>query len=213
MAKLFGKLGVTQAQKDEVKAEEVYEGFLIPSGVHDAELASAFIRTTDKGANMLELEFKLADDKTFKWSTCTQSGDEKGNKTTYTAKNGREVNLPGVEQMTKLLIAIGVPDPEAHEDKVQFGDNEIDALCIDGIQGKKLKLGVTQYENEYNGEVNLKNEIKYFMDESGVNNKGENILESVTADIEKKPVKKLKVSAATGATPPAAEAAPAGWGS
>ena len=218
MAKLFEQLNVSQEQVDAVEADSVSEGLLIPAGVTPVEIDKMFIRKTDKGAQMLEVDFKVkveGKDEIFHWATCTQSGDEKGNKTTYTTKTGKEVNLPGVDQMTNLLAAAGVPSPNAEAGKVQFKDKEIDALCVLGVQGKKLKLGVTQYENFYNGNVSLRNDVRWFMNTAGKNKDGEEIQEKVAERIAKNPIKKLKETATTTSTAPAAgggsEDVPKAW--
>jgi len=199
MASLMDELGVSKEQLAEVKEQEVYEGGTREAGVYDAMVDQAYIRKTDSGANMLEIDFKMADGTDFHYSTCVKSGDEKGNKNTYTTKQGKEVPLPGVQAMTYFLKAIGTPDPKATQGDVEHFGDKIKALCITGIQGKKLKLGINQYENFYNGEVSVRNDVKYWMDENGKNSDGTDILEKVTASLEKSPLKKLKGSAAASA--------------
>ena len=215
MAALFEQLEIPQQQIDEVKAEQAPTSFLVEPGVYIAEVDQAFIRTTDSGARMLEIDFILPNDQKMHWNTCTQSGDEKGNKTTYTDKNGKEQPLPGIGQMVNFLNAAKVPNPNAQAGKVKLRDDEIDALLIQGIQGKKLKLGVKQYENEYNGEVSLKNDILKFMDTNGKNKDGETIEEDVISAIEKNPVKRLKKKAGATTTTQSgnqgSESAPKGW--
>jgi len=214
MATLLNQLGIDKKAFDEVEAEEVKEGFLKESGVYDAAVDTAYIRKTPSGANMLEVNFVLQDGSPFNWNTCILSGDEKGNKSTYTSKDGKELPLPGVSQMKHFLDAVGVQDPAATQGEVKHRDETITALCITGIQGKKLKMGVNQFENEYNGEVNLRNDVKYWMTSDGKNSAGDEILEKVVASLEKNPVKKLKAKAgAPGAAPAAgaAQATASGW--
>lgn len=145
--------------------------------------------------------------------------DEKGNKSTYTSKQGKEVALPGVQSMRHFLDAIGEEDPGATEGDVEHYGDKIKALCLTGIQGKKLKLGINQYENFYNGETSVRNDVKYWMSSNGENKAGEGILDKVTASLDKNPLKKLKggtptagvagnTTAATGANAPAAGS---GW--
>ena len=73
------------------------------------------------------------------------------------------------------------------------------------VQGKKLKLGVNQFESEYNGSVNVKNDIIAFMDTDGNNRAGELIEDKISNRLKNNPIKKLKV--AGGGTAPAANAA------
>jgi len=212
MADLLSQMGIDKEKFDTIKEEKV--GSLLDSKVYEAAVDTAFIRKTDSGAKMLEISFVFPDDTGFKWSTCTQSGDEKGNKATYTNKNtGKEVDLPGVIALRHFLDAIGVPNPDATVGTVKFGDDNIEALCMTNVQGKKLKLGVNQYENEYNGDVNLRNDITKFMTIDGNNGKGEYLQDKVEAALKRNPIKRLKGTAAT-ATAPKADAGDmkaAGW--
>ena len=216
---LLGKLDISAEQFNDIKDEEVREGGTRDAGVYDAAVKQAYVRKTDSGANMLEIDFIFADETEFHFSTCVQSGDEKGNKTTYTSKQGKEIALPGVTSMKHFLDAIKVPDPAASQGDVEHFGDKIKALCIGGIQGKKLKLGISQYENFYNGETSVRNDVKYWMDEAGKNKGGEEILEKAVASLEKNPLRKLKASAgaSTGGTTAGATtggteaAAKSGW--
>jgi len=201
MATLLGQLNIQPEEFASIEPEEVRaEGFLKESGLYIAAVDKAYIRKTDSGANMLEVDFKLADETTFHYSNCVASGDLKGNKSTYTSKQGKEVSLPGVQKMRLFLDAIGVKDPNAVQGEVEHFGTKIKALCIESIQGKKLQIGVNQYENFYNGEVSIKNDIKYFLDANGKSGNGEDLAEKVTESLEKNPLKKLKASAAAPTT-------------
>ena len=215
---LLGSLGIAKEEFAGIKEEEVREGGTRDAGVYDAAVDKVYIRKTDSGANMLEIDFKFADESTFHWSTCVLSGDEKGNKSTYTSKQGKEVPLPGVQSMRHFLDAIGEEDPKAVQGDVEHFGDKIKALCITGVQGKKLKLGINQYENFYNGEVSTRNDVKYWMNDKGENKAGDGILDKVVASLEKNPLKKLKASAstggatvATGTTQGSEAAAKSGW--
>ena len=206
MAGLLEQMDVNPEDFNNIK-EQTAGGSVLDSGVYPMIINTAFIRKTGTGAKMLELEFQTEDGQDFKWSTCTQSGDEKGNKATYTDKrSGKERDLPGVVSLKHFLDAIGEKNPDAVIGEVKFGDETIEALCLTGVQGKKLKLGIKQYENEYNGAIGIKNDIDSFMDVNGKNRTGEEIEEKVAARLARNPIKKLKVTGAT------AGAAPAGNG-
>lgn len=199
MATLLAQLGIDKDEFKGIKEEEVREGGTRDSGVYDAAVDKAYIRKTDSGANMLEIDFIFADESTFHWSTCVLSGDEKGNKSTYTSKQGKEVALPGVQSMRHFLDAIDEEDPAVAEGDVEHFGDKIKALCLTGLQGKKLKLGVNQFENFYNGETSVRNDIKYWMNSNGENKAGDGILDKVTASLEKNPLKRIKSGAPTGA--------------
>ncbi len=212
---LLSSLGIVEEEFVNIEAESVHEGGTRDSGVYDAAVKQAYIRRTDSGASMLEVDFTMVDESNFHYSTCVKSGDEKGNKTTYTSKQGKEVALPGVSAMRHFLDAIGVVNPGAVEGEVEHFGNKISALCITDIQGKKLKLGVNQYENFYNGETSVRNDVKYWMNANGENGTGDGILDKVTAALEKNPLRKLKAAPAaapaTGGTANAAPTANSGW--
>lgn len=74
MATLLSQLGIDKSEFDSIKEEEVREGGTRESGVYDAAVDKAYIRKTDSGANMLEIDFIFADESTFHWSTCVLSG-------------------------------------------------------------------------------------------------------------------------------------------
>ena len=194
--------------------EQTAGGNLLDSAIYEVAVESAFIRKTDSGAKMLELLFITDKGMPFKWSTCTQSGDEKGNKSTYTDKrSGKERDLPGVISLKHFLDAIGEKNPAAAPGEVIFGDKTITALCLTSVQGKKLKLGINQFESEYNGSINVKNDVIAFMDTDGNNRAGELIEDKVSNKLKNNPIKKLKI-AGGGTTPTAgtaADLAKGGW--
>ena len=204
MSSLLESLGLNQESINEVEEQEVYEGGAIPSGIYNAMIDRAYIWKTDGGANMFQVDFILNEKIPFKWATAIKSGDEKGNKATWTVREdhseytkkkygvGTEVPLPGVLDMQLLLKAAGVKDAEVKDGVVVHRDKQIKAGVIPDLQGKKLKLGIAQEENFYRNEITIKNYIKYFMDMEGKNNKGNIIEEKAQKDLEKRPLKKLK---------------------
>ena len=210
-------LGISQETVAAVEPEEVYEGGTRDAGLYVVAVDKVYIRKTDSGANMLEADFKLEDGSDFHYSTCVLSGDEKGNKSTYTTKQGKERALPGVESLTKFLTAIDSLKAPAVKGEVEHFGTKIEALCFTGVQGKKLQIGINQYENFYNGETSVRNDVKYWLDASGKNSAGEDLIEKVTESLTKNPIKKLKASAgaATSTGTAAVNGAPAakesGW--
>lgn len=201
------QLGISTEMVQAVEPEEVYEGNTKEAGLYTVAVDKAYIRKTDSGANMLEVDFKLGDGSDFHYSTCVLSGDEKGNKSTYTTKQGVERALPGVESLTKFLTAIESLKAPAKKGEVDHFGTKMEALCFTGIQGKKLQIGINQYENFYQGEISVRNDVKYWLDEAGKNSKGEDLVEKVTESLAKFPLKKLKASATT-AAPASTSAAP-----
>ncbi len=74
MASMMDQLGISQETMTSVEPEEVREGSLKPSGLYTLAVDKAYIRKTDSGANMLEIDFKMEDETTFHYSTCVKSG-------------------------------------------------------------------------------------------------------------------------------------------
>ena len=192
---LYGELGISQEAVSEVKAQEVSAGFVLPVGIYNATVKEVYIRKTDKGANMLQVMFSVpvAGEATdYMYATCVKSGDEKGNKATYTDKQGKERTLPGVHEMKHFTDACQVEKPEVKAGKVKFGDSTIDALCVPGLTGVEIKIALRQEENSYNGDVNLRNDLFAFMTKDGNNSAGVNIIEDAEKLIARTPIKKLK---------------------
>jgi hypothetical protein len=207
---LLSELGINKEEYAEAVEQE--KDFLIAPGVHTAEINKVYIRKTDLGAKMLEVEFYVGC-KLLSYSNCVASGDEKGNKTTYTDKtSGKEVALPGVTSMKSFLEAAGSKDgnAEAEVGAIKHRDQNIQALIIKGLSGTSMKIAVQNYENEWNDEISERNDIIGFMDLDGKNAKGEEKEEGYAKRIAKKPLRTLKKSAAP-ATPKAGGSAPKGW--
>ena len=191
---IYAEFGI---DKEEAVEASKNEGSWQPldSGIYTARIEKVFIRKTDSGASMVELGATIIDtEDSFFWNTCIRSGDEKDNKTTYTSSNGKEVILPGVVEFDSLMAVLGIDKPSGAPCKVDFRDEEIDALCISGVQGKTIKLGIRQEENDYNGEITIRNSVHKFMTAEGEDGRGESIEEDVAKFLERNPLKKAKKS-------------------
>ena len=203
---LLDEIGISAEDFAAIEAQKA-GGTLLDSGVYEMAIDQAYIRKTDSGAKMLELKFKTENGTDFRWSTCTQSGDEKGNKATWTVREdhaestkkrygvGTEVNLPGVEEMKRFLDALGDNNPAVAVGEVKHGEDTIEALCFTEVQGKKIKLGINQEESLYDGNVNVRNNIDSFMTVDGKNGKGEDIEEKIKKKLARNPLKALKGTA------------------
>jgi hypothetical protein len=104
--------------------------------------------------------------------------------------------------MTKFLTAIDSVKAPAAKGEVEYKNEKIEALCFQGLQGKKLQIGVNQEENFYQGDILIKNDVKYWLDANGKNSAGDDLTEKVKESLEKHPLKKLKnaPSASAGTT-------------
>ena len=190
MADLLDDLGINKEDYSEIQ-EQTAGGSVIEPGVYKMETTEVFVRNTDKGAKMLHIvAFDKSNPKTvIEYSTCIQSGDEKGNKSTYKDKNtGAEKQLPGVIELKHFQQAIKLDSLATEVTKTTYNNSEITVKSIPGAVGKSLALGIkTEDDGEYQ-----KNIITAFMTVEGENNKGERIVEKVAENIARNPIKKPK---------------------
>ena len=196
---LYGELGISQETVSEVKPQEVSSGFVLPVGIYDAIVKEVYIRKTEKGANMLQVMFSVpvnGEATDYMYATCVKSGDEKGNKATYTDKNsGKERTLPGVHEMKHFTDACNVEKPEVKTGKVKYMNETIDALCVPGLTGSEIKIALRQEENSYQGDISIKNDLFAFMTKDGKNSAGDDLVEGAQKLIDRSPLKKLKAGA------------------
>lgn len=189
-------LGDIDALLGDVKAEVVSSGSsLVESGVYLVTVKEAFVRKVDSGATMFHLVGSTNEGLSIDWNTCVKSGDAKGNKPTYVdKKSGKELLLPGVVQVSHLFEALGsdIKTTAPTSGKIKFKDGVIEAGIFKTLTDKAFKACIRQYENEYNGEVNIKYDIENFLDKNGNNKNGENLVDKFLEKIEKSPIKKLK---------------------
>lgn len=220
MANIFETLGLDKTMqetiKQEVKPEEVYESKTLKAGLYNAVVDKAYVRKTDSGAKMLEIDFNVEKDgqvSTFHYSTAIQSGDAKGNKPTYTDKRtGKEMPLPGFVSMVKFLRAINSEDAETQDATIEGKDGKpMSVKAFTGISGKKLMLGIRQEENLYDGNVTIRNDVQYWLNEEGKNEEGEDLKEKVAEKLAKNPLKKLKNKPQEQSSTEAAAATASGW--
>jgi hypothetical protein len=210
---------------EEASVAKVSEGFKQPeSGIYAVSIMSAYLRKTDSGAEMFELVMQTKDENQMRWSTCTKSGDAKGNKSTWTVQDrhsdftkkkygvGTEVPLPGYQELAQLFASFGskMKDEQPDMGQIEHRDTVIDAKIFKGLTGKKLQACVQQFEEEYNGEVSVKLDYQMFIDLEGNNEKGEPMEEKFTKKINKTPLRKMKVTAPVVSTG-SETAASTGW--
>ena len=156
--------------------------------------------------------------------------DEKGNKPYWVVRDdhsdfvkkkfgpvGTQVPLPGREEMKTVLTLLGDPNPDAIEGaSIAYKDGTITVVAFPSLQGKKLKIALHQEENEYNGNISIRNYVYGFMDEDGKDVDGSDLKSKAEKYFQKKPLKELKKSGTTAGTTTAAPAAQAdltnaGW--
>lgn len=202
----------------EIKPEQVYEGKTLPAGLYPAVVDKAYIKESQSGAKGLVVDFNVqmpdGEVKPYSYIAWVASGDEKGNKSTYTdKKTGKERPLPGYTAMVKFLRAIDSEDAQVQEATLPGKDGApMTVQAFQGLQGKKLMIGIRQEENLYEGNITIRNDIQYWLNEDGKNEEGEDLKEKVAEKLASNPIKKLKTQpAATNAAAATPGTAPSGW--
>ncbi len=205
---------IDESKLNEVKAENVVTSSALASAPYLVVLDQVFIKKADSGASMFHIEGQATKLKSngesvsidkehepekLSWSGCSRSGDEKGNKPTYTdKKSGEEKLLPSVVQIKHFFDAIGVKMATSAPTKgsVEYNGETIDADIFKKLTGKKFVSCVRQYENDYNGEISIKYDIENFLDIDGKNTNGEYLVDAFIEKIEKSPIKKARAKKA-----------------
>jgi hypothetical protein len=204
-------LGVNLKDEEIVKAVEVKTGGLINPGVYTFAVSRAFISKSQGGANKLNIDFEYIGDDgekhPFFYGTYISSGDEKGNKTTYTDKTGKEKPLPGAIEAANAFKALGVLDPATKKASIEMFNEQVEVLALPELSGKKCVVGIRHMFDDYR-----EKDIAFvdtFLDEKGENSAGDCLLDELKAKIEKSPVKATKKKAPKKET--TTEAASGGW--
>lgn len=211
-----------QLQEEQQQQQEDRKKFgAITSGIYNAVIDKAFLSKSDGGATAFEIEAKTiledgSDGKTIFGKFWIKSGDEKGNKATYTTKTGKERLLPAWTQVNSLLSVANkkIEDLQPKDATIKRGDETIKVKAIEELTGTKAKLVIQQYENEYKGEVNIRYEIRDFLNIDGTGSDGSiDAEEKWKATLEKTPIRKLKKSSKEKPNQSSedAEAATSGW--
>jgi len=176
--------------EEEVKNSE--KSFEIESGIYNVAIEEAYITTSDSGSEFLNFRFRTADNRSIFWkSVNTLLKDSDGKK--YWEKDGKRHPYGGYVTMAKIcdVIDCKLKDLSPIDATLEiFGENQKVKMFKDLI-GKKLKIVVQQYEDDYSGEVKIKTDIVGFMDLDG-NYKDENLIEKYEKKIKRTPVRELK---------------------
>jgi len=192
---ILNEYGVSEQQAQEVQAQRA-PGAVLPSGVYDAEIVDAYIERKPSGSEMLNFEFKLANGQDFKYSTAVKS---KAGKTTFT-RDGKEHLMLGLQELIRVArLLLGKEDVDAVKEFKEINGKPVEVKRLKDLIGKKVKLGIRQEENLYNGNITLRNYIHKWMNENGEIEDGTKVDAEEAAWLEKNPVKKSRATAGTGA--------------
>lgn len=126
---------------------------LLESGVYGAEITMAYLQKSSGGALGAFITFKTDDGKQVRMTQYITSGNDKGNKPTYTDKDGNEAYLPGyliINSLTLLAVGKELHEVEDEEKVVKLYNFEAKADVATKVQvmteliGAKIKIGVVK---------------------------------------------------------------------
>jgi len=191
----------------------VADGFKpLDSGCYAVAIDKMYISKTASGAQMMNLAFKIEETgKLIFQRYCTRSGDEKGNKATFTIVSthpeflrkqypvGSECPLPDYKFITQLFVASGsiMNDNPPENGMINVGEDIIEAKIFKTMIGKTLTVCGQVQESEYNNDISEKFVPVMYLDCEGKNGNGEEMEEKFIKKITKEPVKKLKTKKAS----------------
>ncbi len=217
MAGIFDTIGVDTSSSDLNEAVKISTGGVLAPKVYDFQIDRAYVTKTSGGANKLCIDFQYVKDDgdtgVFYYTNFISSGDEKGNKTTYT-KDGKEHSLPGLIEFNNILKALKVENPDVKKATIELFDEPTEVLAMPTLSDKKCKAGIrTKYDDYREKDVAF---VDTFLDSDGKNSDGEDLLEALEQKIEKTPYKKSRAKKAATNTNPAstgnsAVVAGSGW--
>jgi len=128
------------------------------SGIYKVVIEKAYLDKSEGGATAINLEMQVADDEDRKlfWKGWIKSGDEKGNKATYTdQKTGEERLLPDWFQFNHMLKIAGktVKELTPKDATLEKFGKQVNVKAIKELEGTKALAVVQQYEDDYSGGI------------------------------------------------------------
>jgi len=180
---------------EQIERDEKFSYDEIPVGVHEVKIDNAYVYKTDNGAKMFCIDYEDKNGATLKQMECIASGDDKGNKPTYTNKDGKEIPLPGLINVKMFFKVINenIKDQKPIDETIEHFGNEKRVKVFKNLIGKKLKI-VVQDEEELDNRDNsivIKRKVKMPLTMDGKNAIGEFVEDKQKERLEKKPIKKL----------------------
>jgi hypothetical protein len=194
MAGFFSDLGIDTNAPELNQAQKVSTGGLLAPGVYEMVIDKVYATKADSGAVRLNAELKYqredGSEGTFFWNTWVQSGDEKGNKATYTDKNGNQKPLPGVIEMRHFFKSAGVEDPQVKPATIEVFGEPTEVKALPELTGKKVLVGIRHMYDDYKEQDVAF--VDTFLSANGKNSDGEDLREKLEEKIKKNPYKKAK---------------------
>jgi hypothetical protein len=150
---------------DEVSEAKV-SNYEAVTGTYVAKIKKAFGFQSDSGAKAVRIEFDLTQDQetgeelenpiSYKEDFYIVSGDEKGNKTTFTTKKGKEVPLPAWGVLKSIAKSAGFDLKKAFENTVDAKEQVYaDEQTVAGMPDIKgvLIIGLKKNHDTYNDDI------------------------------------------------------------
>ena len=126
-------------------------GYILDSGVYDFNIDLAYMGQSQGGAVNLNLVCSSKGGKTLRQTLYVTSGDAKGNKTTYTDKDGNARPLPGMAQanaICRMTMGTDLGDMATEEKVIKLydftakADVDTKVAMIMPLIGKQISFGV-----------------------------------------------------------------------
>lgn len=123
-------MSIFKLNENVVQEEEIDSlgGGLLDSALYDFKIEMAYLSKVKSGAMQVNLTFKTKESKTLRERGFISSGDAKGNKFTYTDKEGKERPLPDfakLDTLCKLAIGKSLQELEPEQKTIKVYDPEL----------------------------------------------------------------------------------------
>jgi len=174
-----------------------FESRSLDSGIYDVRIDEVYIETRDSGSEFIQFNFSTSDEKVMYWNDVnTLLKDTSGNfGYDKKLKDGSTKKIPysGALNIKRIcdVVKIDFKKLDPRPVKIEKFNKEVTVKMFTELVGKKIKVAVQKYENEYNGDITIKSSVIKIMDLDG-NYKGENFVEKMEKYLENHPLKKFK---------------------
>lgn len=137
----------------DTESDNLGGGSVFKSDLYDFKIALAYLNKAPSGALSLNLTLDTKEGREMKQTIYISSGDAKGNKFTYTDKNGNERPLPGFAQMDslcKLAVDKGLKDMDQEEKTIlvysptESKEVPTQVLVLTELLGAEITLGILE---------------------------------------------------------------------
>ena len=183
MSDYLAELGMDTGIVSGAAPESIHEGFApLDSGVYKAEIKELLTFKTEKGATMMKV------------TTHIEKEDKDIIEYHNTIKKNGEPNKIGQEVFAHLMDAVFGDDKSGvstKKEKTVGYKDEVDSVILKGFAGKPF-IALVMHVHEAGEKYENYNIVQSFANVAGQNSKGEDLLTSFKAKIEKTPILERK---------------------